>query len=319
MADLGFYHHDACSGHDTGWRHPEHQGRLRGLMKALEGAMLDLQGHFTPVEGRPAPRQLLERVHDAAHLDAVRDAAERAEEAGSPVNLDPDTVVSGGSWDAARAAAGCAVDAVEAVAGGAHGTAFCGVRPPGHHATPDRAMGFCLLNHVAVAARHAVEEGLAERVLVADWDVHHGNGTQEIFWRDPAVFYFSLHQSPFYPGTGAEDERGEGPGEGTTLNRPMSAGLEPERYVEVFAEGLGRIAELGFEPELVLVSAGFDGCADDPLGGFTLEEEHYREMTRAVMEMADGAVVSVMEGGYDPDALGRCAVAHMKELAGSRP
>ncbi len=317
MADLGFYHHGACSRHDTGWRHPEHQGRLRGLMKALETEMLDLQGHFTPVEGRLAGRDRLGRVHDAAHVDAIRDAAERAGEAGETVNLEPDTVVSGGSWQAARAATGCAVDAVEAVARGEHGSAFCGVRPPGHHATPNRAMGFCLLNHVAVAGRHAVEEGLVDRVLVADWDVHHGNGTQEIFWRDPSVFYFSLHQSPFYPGTGAEDERGEGPGEGATLNRPMPAGLEPERYVEAFVEGVDRVEELGFEPELVLVSAGFDGCADDPLGGFTLEAEHYREMTRRVKEAADGRVVSVMEGGYDTDALGRCAVAHMKELAGT--
>ena len=178
-------------------------------------------------------------------------------------------------------------------------------------------MGFCLLNHVAVAARHAVETELADRVLVADWDVHHGNGTQEIFWRDPAVFYFSIHQSPFYPGTGAEDERGEGPGEGTTLNRPMSAGLEPARYVEAFTAGLDEIADRGFVPDLALVSAGFDGSAEDPLGGFTLEDEHYREMTRAVEEVADGRVVSVLEGGYDPDSLGRCAVAHMKELAGA--
>ena len=285
-------------------------------MEALEAEMLDLQGRFTQVEGRLAGRRLLEGAHDAAHLDGIREAAERAEEAGSTVNLDPDTVVSAGSWVAARAAAGCAVDAVEAVAGDEHGSAFCGVRPPGHHATPNRAMGFCLVNHVAVAARHAVEQGLADRVLVADWDVHHGNGTQEIFWRDPSVFYFSLHQSPFYPGTGAEEERGEGPGEGTTLNRPMSAGLEPGRYVEAFVEGLDRIEELGFKPDLVLLSAGFDGAAGDPLGGFTLEEEHYREMTRRAMEEADGRVVSVMEGGYDPDALGRCAVAHMKELAG---
>lgn len=318
MADLGFYHSDACSRHDTGWRHPEHQGRLRGLMGGLERAMPRLQGHLATVEGELAGRGHLERVHEASYVDEVRAAVERAEDSGGTYSLDPDTVVSPGSWDAARAAAGCALDAVEAVSAGEHGVAFCAVRPPGHHATPDRAMGFCLFNSVAAAARHAVEEGLAERVLIVDWDVHHGNGTQEVFYRDPSVFYFSIHQSPFYPGTGDESERGAGPGEGTTLNRPMPGGLEAGRYVETFSEGLVEIEDSGFEPEVVLISCGFDGSADDPLGGFTLGDEHYRKMTREVVRRtsasAGGAVVSVLEGGYDPDALGRHAAAHLEAL-----
>lgn len=318
MAAVALYQHPACGRHDTGWRHPEHQGRLRAVHRALEGALPELHASVEPIEGRLAGLDRLERVHVPSHIERVRLAAERAREGGSPVRLDPDTVVSGASWEAALAVAGCALDAVEAVCAGTYAAAFCATRPPGHHATPDRAMGFCLLNGVAVAARHAVEMGLAARVLVVDWDVHHGNGTQEVFYEDPAVFYLSLHQSPHYPGTGSAEERGRGAGEGTTLNLPMPPGLAPERYVEALLDGVDRAVDAS-APELVLVSAGFDAARHDPLGGFTLEAEHYRTLTRELVRRsrgsAAGRVVSVLEGGYNPEELGRNAVAHLSALS----
>jgi acetoin utilization deacetylase AcuC-like enzyme len=264
LAAVALYHHPACGRHDTGWGHPEHQGRLRAIHEAIERVLPDLHGDVEPREGRLADRAILELVHVPAHLDRVERAAERARAESRPVRLDLDTVVSGASWEAARAVAGCAIEAVETVCAGDPRAAFCAIRPPGHHATPDRAMGFCLVNGVAVAARHALGSGLAGRVLIVDWDVHHGNGTQEIFYADPTVFYLSLHQSPFYPGTGAAAERG------------------------------------------------------DPLGGFTLEEEHFRtltlELVRRTASSATGRVVSVLEGGYNPPELGRNAVAHLRAL-----
>ena len=178
-------------------------------------------------------------------------------------------------------------------------------------------MGFCLFNNVALAARHAIENGGADRVLIVDWDVHHGNGTQDIFYEDPTVFYLSMHQSPFYPGTGAAEERGAGAGEGTTVNLPLPPGLPAEEYVDTLVGGIDRAAE--FEPDLVLISAGFDAAIEDTLGGFTLETEHFRRLTREVADRtrasAGGRIVSLLEGGYNPSELGRNATAHLAELA----
>jgi len=308
--------HPACSLHDTGWYHPEHQGRLRAVMSAIDKALPELAPHVDAIAGEPVARQALLRVHTEAHVDRVEQAVEEARRSGEPLGLDADTIVSGASWDAALAAAGCAVRAVDDVLAGTYASAFCPVRPPGHHATMDRAMGFCLFNNVAVAARHATEVAGVERVLIIDWDVHHGNGTQDIFYEDPAVFYLSMHQSPFYPGTGAAEERGAGAGEGTTLNLPLGPGLPAEKYVDTLLQGVDRAAE--FEPDLVLISAGFDAAIDDTLGGFTLETEHFRELTREVANRtrgsAGGRIVSLLEGGYNPPELGRNAAAHLTEL-----
>lgn len=317
MTTIGLFHHPDCSRHETGWSHPEHQGRLRAVMDALEASLPDLAPHVEPVQATPVDPARLELVHSEGHVRAVREACERAAATGRPAALELDTVVSSASWNAALAAAGAAVSAAEAVCGNRMRAAFCVVRPPGHHATPDRAMGFCLFNNVALAARHALAEGLAGRVLVVDWDVHHGNGTQDAFWEDPDVFFLSLHQSPLYPGTGAAEERGAGRGRGTTRNVPLPPGLPPERYVDGLLEALDETLE-GFAPDLVLVSAGFDAAHGDPLGGFTLEPSHFRRLTlelvRRTAGTAGGRLVSVLEGGYDPGSLGRCAAAHLTAL-----
>jgi len=316
-ARVAVYQNAACGRHDTGWNHPEHQGRLRAVSSGLERALPELHPRAEGVEGPRIDPGTLRTVHDRGHVERVREAVREAKRAGEPLPFTPDTVVSAGSWDAALAAAGCAVAAVEAIHEDRYRSAFCATRPPGHHATTGRAMGFCLFNGVALAARHAVREGLFERVLIVDWDVHHGNGTQEIFWEDPSVFYLSMHQSPHYPGTGARTERGGGAGEGTTLNVPLPPGLERERYREELLGAVDRAAG-DFAPELVLVSCGFDAARGDPLGGFTLEPEDYRDLTvelaRRTAASAAGRLVSVLEGGYAVERLGALAAAHVGGL-----
>lgn len=316
MDRVALFAHEACSAHDTGWEHPEHQGRLRAVMSALGKALPELNDRIAPLHASPASLSDIRRVHSADHVDTVGGACRRAAELEQILRLDADTAVSGRSWDAALGACGAALDAMRFVGRGDAPSAFCPVRPPGHHATAERAMGFCLFNNVAVAARAAIAEGVASRVLVVDWDVHHGNGTQDIFYEEPDVFYLSMHQHPLYPGTGAASETGRGAGEGTTLNLPMGAGLPPQEYVAALLGGLDRAAD--FAPELVFISAGFDAAREDPIGGFTLEPEHFAHLTHEVVERtratAGGRVVSVLEGGYNPAELGRCVTAHLTAL-----
>ena len=318
-AVTGFYLHPASPLHDTGWGHPEHQGRLRALAQTVGRDLLTLHGHVEQREAGEAALEDLLRVHTEAHVRHVREACELAARKGTVVALDTDTKVSAASWEAALGSAGAAIAAAGAVVAGEIRTAFVAGRPPGHHATPDRAMGFCLFNSIAVAARWLQAEGHAERVLIIDWDVHHGTGTQDAFYGDPTVYFVSLHQSPHYPGTGAADERGAGRGEGYTLNVPLPAGTPRSEHRAAFERAVLQV--LGdFRPDFVLVSAGFDAMAGDPLGGLLLEPEDLYGMTRFLIDRAaaacDGRLVALLEGGYDPARLGVGAVAVIRALAG---
>ena len=285
-------------------------------MSALEKATPELLGRVLQKPAEPAPPEALEECHSARMIARVREAVAQAGTAGAPVALTEDTSVSAASWDAALAAVGCALAGVDLVLDGAVASAFALCRPPGHHATPVRSMGFCLFNAVALAARRAQAKG-ARRVLIVDWDVHHGNGTQEIFWRDPEVFYLSLHQWPWYPGTGAATERGGGPGEGTTMNRPLPAGTAAPTYVAEFREAV-EAACRAHRPDMLMISAGFDALAGDPLGGFLLEPADMHALTVAVLDIAGNGVpvLLTLEGGYDPRRTGTGVVEVLRALAG---
>jgi acetoin utilization deacetylase AcuC-like enzyme len=299
----------AMIGHDPGPGHPERPERLRAveaILNALDAPAFDFE---SPGE---ADRSVLTRVHAEAHVDRM--LALRDDEA----RLDPDTVVSAGSIRAALLAAGAAVAGVDAICEGETETAFGLVRPPGHHAEADRAMGFCLFNNIAIAAAHARAVHGIERVLVVDWDVHHGNGTQAMFYGDPGVLFFSTHQFPFYPGTGALREVGAGAGIGHTVNVPLPPGTRDGDYAKVFGEILRPIAD-AYAPQLVLVSAGFDAHADDPLGGMEVTEDGFAMMCEAVRSIADahagGKLMLLLEGGYDLEGLARSVLACALVLA----
>ena len=300
--------HSDCGRHDTGWNHPEHVGRLRAIPRALRND-LDLFQRLRHVEGRHATVAEIALAHDPAYIAAVRALAE----AGGG-HIDGDTVLSEGSWDAATAAVGCVLDAVDMAVSGEVAHSFCAVRPPGHHALPDAGMGFCVFGNVGVAAHYARATHALDRVLIVDWDVHHGNGTQALVEADQAIRFVSMHQWPWYPGTGGADDRGRG----NVWNVPMAPGLEPTRYVDSLLAGVDS-ATRGFTPDLVLISAGFDCLAGDPLGGFTLELEHVDLLTRAMTERAaswcGGRLVSALEGGYVPERVGEACVVHLRALS----
>ena len=230
-------------------------------------------------------------------------------------HFDADTVASSGSWEAATAAVGCVLSAVDLSVSGVHSRSFCAVRPPGHHAVYNRAMGFCLFGNVAIAAQYARRKHGLQRILIVDWDVHHGNGTQALVQDEPDIHFVSMHQWPWYPGTGAAEDHGP---HRTVWNIPLPPGLAPHEYVDSLQRGIDA-ATAGFVPDLIFISAGFDSLAGDPLGGFTLEIEDFVGLTRSLMERADawcgGRLVSSLEGGYAPDRVGSAAVAHLGTLA----
>jgi acetoin utilization deacetylase AcuC-like enzyme len=302
-----------CLKHDTGFGHPECPERYEAVITGLEET--GLAEKLAPIPGRDATRPELRRVHTSHYLDLTE---HHIKEGASELSTG-DTSVCEDSWNAALRAAGLALCATEAVMQGRLKNAFCAVRPPGHHATADRGMGFCVFNNIALAARHAQKEFGIERVLIVDWDVHHGNGTQDIFYGDGTVLFFSTHQWPLYPGTGRRNETGIGAGAGLTINCPLAAGAGRALVVGAMKKDLEPAAER-FRPQLVLISAGFDSKAGDPLGGFLLKDEDFAEMTRLVMGIADkyaeGRVVSLLEGGYGLSILGSAVAAHVGALLG---
>jgi len=264
----------------------------------------------------PAERAWLERVHSSAHITRIEEFA-----AAGGGMIDSDTVASEGSWDAALHAAGGAVHAAERLLAGDERTAFCALRPPGHHAERDRAMGFCLFNNIAVAAAHAIAECGVERVMVLDWDVHHGNGTEEIFARSDQVLYASIHQSPLYPGTGPAEFTGVGRGEGYTLNLPVPPGAGPDDFLALVEHVAVPVAR-EYRPGLIAVSAGYDAHRADPLASCVLDQAAYADMSAALRDLSGelGAPVLIcLEGGYDPPALAASVVATIEALDGDRP
>jgi acetoin utilization deacetylase AcuC-like enzyme len=303
------YSHDDCLGHDTGAGHPERPARLEAVERALG------QAEFADLERRDAPtgeRDQITRVHAPAFVDHVFAAMPSQ----GLAFLDPDTVASPGSAAAALRGVGAICAAVDAVAEGEANNAFCAVRPPGHHAEPDRAMGFCLFNSVAIAAGHARHVHGIERIAVVDFDVHHGNGTQAAFWADADLMYASTHQYPFYPGTGGADERGED-GQGNIVNAPLDAGAGSTEFRQAMSRRIIP-ALINFAPQLLIISAGFDGHAEDPLAQLNLVDDDYLWVTGELMSVADqtagGRIVSTLEGGYDLAALGRSVAAHVRTL-----
>ncbi len=304
--------------HDTG-THPETAARVHGVVCALRHDA-QLRAACRWERGRSATLDEVSRVHTPGHIALVAESVAKARETGRRVALDPDTVVSAGSYTAALSAVGATLAAVEAVGRGDARRAFVAVRPPGHHATAGRAMGFCLFNNVALAARQAQHLGF-QRVLIVDWDVHHGNGTQEIFYADPSVFFFSVHQFPHYPGTGSRWECGTGDGTGYTLNVPLPAGTSAAEYRAAFEAALATITRQ-FRPDFVLISAGFDAHISDPLGDLNLTDADFVHLTRLIVDVAEtccgGRVVSVLEGGYNLTTLPQTVCAHVAALTADR-
>jgi len=310
--------------HLTPDTHPEQPERLRRVIEVLEALnWMEREGlvHLAP---RAASLDELALIHTPAYVQRVQHAAERVarleEESGRKTRFfATDTYVSARSYEAALYAAGAPLTAIDAVLEGTVDNAYCLVRPPGHHALADNAMGFCLFNNVAIAARYAIEKHGLERVMIIDYDVHHGNGIQDAFYADPRVLYFSTHQAPFYPGTGLSDERGSGAALGTTVNVPLPATTDFGPYEAVFRQVMAPLADR-FDPQLILVSAGFDAHWSDPLGQMYLSTAAFAKLNEIILKLAQtlcaGRLVMVQEGGYNTEAMAACAATSINQLLG---
>lgn len=311
MGRTGLVYHPAYLDHDMGAGHPESPNRLLAIMQQLERSGTAAQ--IKSIEPRKAEDEWITEIHSPSYVSALN----KHQPASGRVSLDPDTSMSPGSLSAAYLAAGGALAAVDAIMRGDVDHVFCAVRPPGHHAERGRAMGFCLFNNVAIAARYVQKRHRLGRVLIVDWDVHHGNGTQHTFEEDPSILFFSTHQYPHYPGTGGPTEQGTGAGEGFTINVPMEAGDGDDEYHEIFVDVLLPAAE-AFKPEFVIISAGFDAHRDDPLASMGLTEAGYSALTGIVADIAtrhaQGRLLSSLEGGYNLTALAGSVDAHIKAL-----
>ena len=311
MGNTGLVYDPRYLDHDMGAGHPESPNRLRAIMQQLEQS--GTAARLTRIEPRKAEDEWIMQIHEASYLEMLKAEAP----ATGRVSLDADTSLSPGSLTAAYLAAGGALAAVDAILSKKVDHVFCAVRPPGHHAEAGHAMGFCLFNNVAIAARYAQKRYGLSRVLIVDWDVHHGNGTQHSFEEDPSVLFFSTHQFPHYPGTGRATERGRGAGEGFTINVPMEAGEGDEEYRAVFQKTLVPAAD-AFKPEFVIISAGFDAHQEDPLASMGLTEEGYEDLTGIVAGIAkryaNGRILSSLEGGYHLTALAASVDRHIRAL-----
>jgi len=312
----GFVYDDVYLTHLTGAGHPERPERLSAIMDRLKRQ--GLLSQLSLLRPTPAPLEWIGTVHTQEYIERVRKSCL----AGTGFVDTPDSPASTNSYAVALTAVGGVLSAVDAVVAGQVRNAFCAIRPPGHHALKDHAMGFCLFNNVAIAARYAQKKYHLPKVLIVDWDVHHGNGTQAMFYDDPTVFYFSVHQSRFYPGTGDAEERGAGKGLGFTLNAPLPAGSGDAEYLRMFEEKL-KPAAASFKPDFVFISAGFDAARDDLLGEMKISPEGYAKLTRIVRDIAErecqGRLVATLEGGYNLESLAASVEAHLRVLMEPNP